>query len=297
MLALSVASYLDLPAYSFADWLGKDPHFLRPTAALVCKYMLAYTKAIGIRKNILRSMKITQVTKCGSKSTGTEFWQVRGVSDSGNTVMLTCHKLVLACGMNHFRMLNVDGEIDVKNIVYDVVNLRRMISSFPRDQKIRVVVVGDGISAADAVLHCLNRRIPVVQISRRTEKQLRYVRLSRLSSSLYAEYAHVYRLMIGRATDRLYSLVTNASLASLSHGIITFNVGSIMKMESFDVLCIAIGRKSDLSMMDDVYKFEDYECISDRSLFCVGSFAGDKLVRHIIGGCLYVARLLVSATT
>lgn len=64
------------------------------------------------------------------------------------------------------------------NIAYDVANLKRLIHiEEGQPKKGKIVVVGDGISAADAINLCLKNELPVVHVMRRSDAQLRRKRI------------------------------------------------------------------------------------------------------------------------
>lgn len=67
------------------------------------------------------------------------------------------------------------GELEEDRIVYNLRDLKRLLNSptTAKFSKGKVVVVGDGVSAADSILHCLTSCIPVLHVIRRSDKQLR----------------------------------------------------------------------------------------------------------------------------
>lgn len=60
-------------------------------------------------------------------------------------------------------------------VVYDISGLSAKLSSFYPDHLIndKVIVIGDGMSAADAVLFCLKANVPVLHVIRRSEQQIK----------------------------------------------------------------------------------------------------------------------------
>ncbi|KAL3081999.1 hypothetical protein niasHT_032681 [Heterodera trifolii] len=170
------------------------------------------------------------------------------------TFTLRCRHVVLACGRQQPKLLGVPGESAAAadgRVVYSLSSLkqrleeteggdsgatetattmasataaatttaRATIAATAETEEVSgdcpVVVVGDGISAADAVLHCLSIEQPVLHIFRRTERELRNIQLSRLSSTIYPEYARVYRLMTGRTREVNYRRLLGTSVHSI----------------------------------------------------------------------------------
>lgn len=80
--------------------------------------------------------------------------------------------------------LQIPGEVGNARVVHDLQPLKQAIlndiacnvndadaicSTKP------VIVVGDGITAADSVLHCLASNIPVVHLFRRSQKEIKCI--------------------------------------------------------------------------------------------------------------------------
>lgn len=60
-------------------------------------------------------------------------------------------------------------------MVHNLRSLKRLLvlTAATKFSDRKVVVVGDGVSAADTVLHCLNAGVSVLHVIRRSDKQLR----------------------------------------------------------------------------------------------------------------------------
>ncbi|VIO87374.1 Uncharacterized protein BM_BM3709 [Brugia malayi] len=293
MLSVSVSSFLDLPAFLIADWYGGNKFDSRLPVPLYRKYLSDYARRVYKNKNIICGLKVTHIEKC-SNSCMEGFWEVRGTKN-GEPVLLRCKKVVLACGKNQDRLLGVKGEVEEDRIVYNLRDLKRLLISLTtaKFSKRKVVVVGDGISAADTILHCLNSCIPVLHVIRRSDKQLRFIQLSRLSPSLYPEYSRVFKLMMGYCENYYYTKVTCATIESLNKGTVRIKTLQGIFTEHFRALCVCAGKQSDLSMLTDKYTFQDYCCNEDPSLFRIGSLAGDHFVRYLVGGAMDAARYLM----
>lgn len=63
MVTVSLASWMDLPGYSIAEWLNSnDPELGRLPAFLIRKYMVAYAEHMGIAKNIYSFTKVSNIS-------------------------------------------------------------------------------------------------------------------------------------------------------------------------------------------------------------------------------------------
>ncbi|MCP9265820.1 Protein F30B5.4 [Dirofilaria immitis] len=289
MISVSVSSFLDLPAFLISDWCSENKFDSRLPARLPTplyrRYLSDYARRVYKNKNIICGLKVTHIELHG---------RILGSSwhKNSESVLLKCKKVVLACGKNQDRFLGVKGELEENRIVYNLRDLKQLLTSTTKFSKQKVVVIGDGVSAADSVLYCLASCIPVLHVIRRSDKQLR-CKLSRLSPSIYPEYSRVFKLMMGHCKDYYYTKVTCAIVESLNNGVVRIKSPQEIFAEQFRVLCVCTGKQSDLSMLTDKYTFQDYYCNEDPSLFRIGALAGDHFVRYIVGGAMDVARYLM----
>ncbi|KAK6022305.1 hypothetical protein OSTOST_12004 [Ostertagia ostertagi] len=135
-------------------------------------------------------------------------------------------------------------------IVYGISNMRSRLEDSSIEASAsdaRVVVIGDGISSADAVRLCLEHEIPVLHVMRRTERQLRNTVLSRLSPLHYGEYHSIYRLMIGRDTHPLYEMSYASSVVDVDQkSVITITTPKGNRYKTGDLWTVSGKRKDGL---------------------------------------------------
>lgn len=375
VMTLSFASWLDLPAYSFREWLERDgANFAtdlqmkidatksivgRVPCAAVRRYYRDYVRALGLEENIFEYALITSVRKRktgGDENTDpgndpdSEYaWDVHGCY-TGGSFHFRCRRVVLATGVTVPRQLGIPGE-DEPRVFHSAGQLDRaipellLLDSIPTEYGHRkraivaeekrrldpVMVIGDGLNAADAVIKCLINGIPVAHSFRKTPKDPKQV-LSKLSKVLYPEYHTVFQLMTGAAKDPLYTVYPrtqvqrfefvdqdgNEGKRSCNGGVAVLRnlkSGSVERIRVSRVT-VLIGFEADLSFLDtdsnekekltrdrgrpvdsktNTLNVDPFtcRCIDEPDLYAVGPLIGDNFVRYVVGGSMAAAADIV----
>uniref|UniRef100_A0A914WUV0 FAD/NAD(P)-binding domain-containing protein n=1 Tax=Plectus sambesii TaxID=2011161 RepID=A0A914WUV0_9BILA len=308
IMPLSLSTWLDLPGFGISQWLGGQILCARLPCLVIRKYFKAYPKHMGIRKNLLSYATVTNVQKF-IDTDGRHMWDVRGNHVNG-PFHFRCKKVVLATGLKSPRMLNLPGEAQNERVLHDLQPLKQAIfndiactvdvMSGVCSMK-PVLVVGDGITAADSVLHCLANNIPVIHLFRRSQKEIKSTLLGRLSNSIYPEYQSVVRLMVGREVDALYQPMPQSSVVAIDDAVAEVKSPSGETTVEFRYMVVCIGRRPDLHFLPSVSADLTavhpltYESPSAPGLYCVGPLAGDNFVRFLVGGCLGAARHIIAS--
>lgn len=159
-------------------------------------------------------------------------WNVRGVHPGG-AFHFRAKKVVLATGASIPKYLNVAEEND-PFVFHSAFELEAHIPQLIDAPRILnpVLVVGDGLSAADAVIRLLIAGIPVVHSFRKAPRDTKHI-LSKLSRAVYPEYHTVFQLMTGAVTDILYKVYPNSEVKCFHT---TIDDGDVSSTSSNDIL-------------------------------------------------------------
>ncbi|XP_041377116.1 oxidative stress-induced growth inhibitor 1-like [Gigantopelta aegis] len=177
-----------------------------------------------------------------------------------------------------------------------------------------VVVIGAGLSAADAVLMSVAAEIPVLHVIRRnaTDPNLIYNKLPR---SVYPEYHHILSLIKGEAECEFYRPCPRQQVVEIKEdGKVLMRAvdGDIITTIDTSLVVVLIGSRSDLSFLPNdgrnlgiVPKYPidsthnpidvdplSYQSVHEPNLFAVGPLVADNFVRFGIGGALGVTSYL-----
>ena len=145
--------------------------------------------------------EICEISKCFPEEQ--YLWEVSGYhyTQEGNAV----HKeeftyltpnVVMACGQEKENSLDIPGE-DLPFVLHSLKELEAKIASGDLSSKSDpVIIVGAGLSAADAVIAANEHNLNVVHIFRR-ESQDRNLIFKSLPPKMYPEYHQVHRMMTG----------------------------------------------------------------------------------------------------
>ena len=186
-----------------------------------------------------------------------------------------------------------------------------------------VLVVGAGLSAADAILTALDAGIPVIHVFRRAPNNASLA-LSKLPRAMYPEYHRVHRLMKGQEHSQLYTPMPKQTVKQVRDRAVLIgsdsshkgahNCSSATSLTWVDVSVVAImvGARSDLGFLPregrdlgivshwpidskhnviDVDPFS-YQANRQPQMFAMGPLVGDNFVRFGIGGALGIVNHL-----
>uniref|UniRef100_A0AC35TYI0 Oxidative stress-induced growth inhibitor 2 n=1 Tax=Rhabditophanes sp. KR3021 TaxID=114890 RepID=A0AC35TYI0_9BILA len=328
MVSVSLANGMELPGYTFADFLDPQLQNARLPSGVVKNYLQKYVEKLGLEKNFVTSTRVVSLEKVCHTQTGQEYWNVFCEGD-GIKYKMSFNKIVIACGKNVIKRLQVScfhnlssntslaglkAALDTFNKTksLDVCCMERKTSDYDSDEecfphnlttlfscrsKTKVVVIGDGISAADSVKYCLARGIEVIHVIRKNERQMRSSVIARLSPAIYPEYSAVFNLMIGRTANKNYRRFIRSTVNTIQTNDISISTPIGDVTEKFNLAVACIGRTTSGCLPLSQYQFNhNYQSTQDTSLFAIGSFAGDHFIRYLVGGALEVARTLLNPT-
>ncbi len=340
-LTVSLNNWLDLPGWTFCEWLkqhhgeieqkssccqlakdsvvGKGHLYDRASTSHVAKYYENYVSKQGIEKNFENNVTITSVKRKDN------VWEVCGhkkvkckLSSRKKQFRVLAENIVLASGLSKPRKLSIEGENlpFVHHHVRKVVQLTKPDSRSQKKIKNPVLVVGDGLSAADAVLELVSNEIPVVHVLRHDLNDEELV-LNKMPTQVYHDYAKVKDMMskpvFTAEGNCLYHAYFKCQLLSISkHRECKLKMqDGKCQMLSVSAVFVLIGSRAELSFLQDVPPLGvdptqdidcrhnpidvdpySYECKQVKNLFAMGPLVGDNFVRFGIGGALAIANHL-----
>ncbi|XP_068604775.1 oxidative stress induced growth inhibitor 1 [Brachionichthys hirsutus] len=212
MLTLSLANWMELPGLELKDWMRDKRRNVRndrATPAEIASYYQHYVSQMSLEPNFARGTTVTSVTREPVGQEGSPpYWRVLGLQRSEGKVLgdassgptevpfsLLAHNVVLATGTHDIpARLGVEGE-SLPFVCHSFWELEAAISRGELDQSSNpVLVVGAGLSAADAILTAHHLSTPVYHVFRRsvTDPDLIFNQLPKL---LYPEYHKVHQMM------------------------------------------------------------------------------------------------------
>uniref|UniRef100_A0A182MY86 FAD/NAD(P)-binding domain-containing protein n=1 Tax=Anopheles dirus TaxID=7168 RepID=A0A182MY86_9DIPT len=187
----------------------------RALISRVAQYYESYVTEMGLDRYFMNETIVTTVVpldgKCEAMLEGrfqNGRWLVAGFNLTTNKrFTIVCQNLVLANGASDLaNRLGVKGEgLQMPWVKYELPHLERALEKHDehaRTQLKPVLIVGAGLSAADAVTICRSSGIPVVHVYRNRTAGLDKM----LPGNVYPEYHEVHKMM--KDSNRKHDLYT-----------------------------------------------------------------------------------------
>lgn len=266
----------------------------RALISRVAQYYESYVQEMNLGKYFMNDTIVTTVlplefsSACGPlpEKLKKGRWIVSGLNrESNKQFTVVCQNLVLANGASDLaNRLGVKGEgLELPWVKYELPQLERALQDIDQESvstMTPVLIVGAGLSAADAVTICRSSGIPVVHVYRNRTAGLDKM----LPGNVYPEYHEVHNMM--RDSNRKYELYTPlpehaiADLSQSAHGTHRVTVQHLKTGEKRDIevsFCsILIGSRPDLRFMATIGKNAVYQ--SGRGSTYTGRHAtGDEM--------------------
>uniref|UniRef100_A0A667XJS0 Oxidative stress-induced growth inhibitor 1 n=1 Tax=Myripristis murdjan TaxID=586833 RepID=A0A667XJS0_9TELE len=326
MLTLSLANWMELPGLKLKDWMREKRRNVRndrATPAEIASYYQHYVSQMSLGQSFASRTTVTSVTRQpGNQEGSPPCWRVTGLQrregeelGDGSSVSeevpfsLLAHSVVLATGTHDIpARLGVEGE-SLPFVCHSFWELENAISRGELDQSSDpVLVVGAGLTAADAVLAAHHLNTPVYHAFRRsvTDPGLIFNQLPKL---LYPEYHKVS----SRALKPSY-------LSFPRHRVVAFRPDRKCVLESdsgqrtvvqVSMALVLIGAHPNLSFLPEngrplgVNPDEPISCrrnpievdpftcgvvsADGPGMYAMGPLVGENFVRFLKGGALAIA--------
>ncbi|XP_033836940.1 oxidative stress-induced growth inhibitor 2 [Periophthalmus magnuspinnatus] len=226
MLTISLGIWMELPGVNYRDLTNgkrRDVTSDRATPEEISSYYCNYVKLKGLQKNFIDNTYVTSVQKLcrehseegleehsgptdsgGSESvSGGALWEVRGYqqlqSHTHVPFSLFAENVILATGASDSPVrLGIEGE-DLPFVFHSISDLGQAVSRKKLDMSSDpVLIVGAGLSAADAVLCACNSNVKVLHVFRKSTSDPDLI-FKQLPKTLYPEYHKVYHMMCSQS--------------------------------------------------------------------------------------------------
>ncbi|KAI1889977.1 hypothetical protein AGOR_G00168460 [Albula goreensis] len=357
MVTLSLGDWMEMPDLSFRDWMkrrGRQLRNNRSTTRDIAQYYQHYVEAKGLQEHFRcgtlvtsvrllpsdTSLGMLDVEDCSQEGYSGEsgdavstLFEIQGTQEEmGGTRKPFClyaRNVVLATGTyDRPTHLGVEGE-DLPYIFHTIGDLEQALqarSIGPGSDPL--LVVGAGLSAADAVLLAHGRGVPLLHAFRRDVQDSALI-FNQLPTLMYPEYHKVHAMM------RTQPLVTGGPYCGYTslpkHRMLSFAPGGKCTLQEIgggghgngksqvfhvSMALVLIGSNPNLSFLPnegrdlaldsgqpvsakrnplDVDPFT-YEVTKQPGLYALGPLAGDGFVRFLQGGPLGVVTSLLRKT-
>ncbi|TRY89527.1 hypothetical protein DNTS_016319 [Danionella cerebrum] len=226
MLTLSLANWMELPGLKLKDWMRDKRRNVRndrATPAEIASYYQHYVTKMGLEKSFACGTTVTSVSRVSSTSGGS-FWNIKGLQRRANALeenevpfSVYANNVVLATGTHDIpARLGVDGE-NLPFVCHSFWELEAAISSSRLDRASEpVLIVGAGLTAADAVLAAHHLNTPVYHAFRRPVSDPALI-FNQLPKLLYPEYHKVHQMM-SQEQHKVGERVENVFITSHADG-------------------------------------------------------------------------------
>ncbi|MBN3311051.1 OSGI1 inhibitor, partial [Amia calva] len=345
MFTLSLGDWMELPSMRFRDWMRRRGRHLRNDRATtrdIAQYYQHYVKEFSLQEHFVLGSVVTSVRPlqghsvaldpaeemCGQPGGGAdappEMYEIRGFHEveSGNAspFCLYAQNVVLATGSyDSPSRLGVEGE-DLPHVFHTIRDLERALEMQQLDpDSDPVLIVGAGLTAADAVLLARHSNVPVLHAFRRAVTDSGMV-FSQLPQLMFPEYHKVHSMMAEQSLCSCgpyqgYTSLPRHCLLRLSpdRKCLLEDAGGKRTVFNISMAFILIGSNPNLSFLPDHGRplaldqqqpisskrnpldteLFTYECVRQPGLYALGPLAGDNFVRFLQGGALGVAASLL----
>ncbi|KAJ8411619.1 hypothetical protein AAFF_G00164270 [Aldrovandia affinis] len=366
MLTISLGIWMELPGVSYRDLTAGNRRGVANNRAMpeeISSYYKNYVKLMGLQKNFVDNTYVTSVqrlhrghedtvksegrgdavdgkeeleTKDGSPAVLPQgLWEVRGYQQvQGDTHVpfnVFAENVVLATGASDApARLSVEGE-DFPFVFHSIADLGMAISKGTLGRTSDpVLIVGAGLSAADATLCAYNNNIAILHVFRKRVDDPALI-FKQLPETLYPEYHKVYHMMCsqthaaaaaaGGATPPPAPGQVQDYTSFPEHCVISFQPdrkcvlrsGATLKVFKVSMALVLIGTHPNLFFLKDHGQYlaldpskpiscnhnpieihpYTFECAKEDNLFAMGPLVGDNFVRFLKGGALGIATCLM----
>jgi len=344
-LTLSLKNWMEMPGYSFDEWKQcnhkeEDGEYVpqeRASFSDVFKYYTDYVDHVNIRDNFLSHVNVKSVRRIRGQRINDENGesesmfevsydmdrysdnlfevvceQIDEVEGRGSEFKIHARNVVLATGTSDIpTRLGVPGD-DKCYVKSDLEDLELAIEKgHINSESDPVVIIGAGLTAADAVLCALNNNIPIVHIIRRDVRDSSIV-LKQLLGSVYPEYSKVYKMMTGEMKypgkyecfdkqevlefkdDNTVVVTGPTECRYVKTSAVMAMIGAKPKLS---YLCcngqsLAVNPKHSITCKSNPIAIDyfTHETAISPGLFAMGPLVGDVFVRFLKGGALAITR-------
>ena len=315
----------DILTVSFAQWMQlpdcpvtgtkKGTEGKRINLGNVAKYYKSYIEKKHLEKYFRNHSTVTGL-KLNEK---TNQWKVTGWQEGRGHFEYITKRVVLATGnSDHPNRLNIDGE-DLPFVFHSISDMDRVLTDAKnRNLKESVLIVGSGLTAADAILACKQYSVPVKHVFRRHPEDPALI-FNQLPENLYPEYHMVHDSMKGTLNTpsfdyKTFPMHSVSEIRKNKEVVLTNLLGVESDTPSrttikVSYIFVLIGKRPDLTFIqkkvrDQLPVFPD-EPLNPRSnpiriqpfshrhpslpgLYAMGPLVGDNFVRFVQGAALAI---------